>query len=190
MVLRPLLNTNLLKTSHNHTHMIEVIRLSHRLPRDSRTTTHCALVARAFGATQFTYGGQKDKGFEAAVNKVTEQFGGPFTVTYEKNTTAHIKKRKEEGFTIAHATMYGEQVQTLNLKKHKKLLIIIGGERVEPIIYELADYNVSVTNQPHSEVMALGYILDYYLERKELTKTFKNAKKQVIPQKKGKLVKS
>ena len=44
--------------------MIEVVRLSHRLPRDIRITTHCALTARAFGATKFIYGGQKDKGCE------------------------------------------------------------------------------------------------------------------------------
>ncbi len=172
--------------------MIEIIRLSHRLPRDTRTTTHCALVARAFGADQFTYSGRKDKGLETSVNKVTDQFGGPFSITYEKNVINHIKKRKQAKFIIVHLTAYGLQVQKeiAKIRKHKKVCIIIGSERVEPKIYELADYNISVTNQPHSEVMALGYTLDYYFQRKELTKSFTNKKKQIMPQQKGKLLKT
>ena len=46
---------------------ISVLRLDHRLPRDERITTHVALVARAFGASEMIYTGQYDSGLEKSI---------------------------------------------------------------------------------------------------------------------------
>ena len=171
--------------------MIEVVRLSHRLPRDIRITTHCALTARAFGATKFIYGGQKDKGCEASIIKVTEEFGGPFAIVYEKEIIKYLKEKKKEGYHLVHLTMYGLPIQDKieRIRACKKIIFIIGGERVEGEIYYLAHDNIAITQQPHSEVMAIGYALDFYSNRKMLHKQFMNAKKEVVPQERGKLVK-
>jgi tRNA (cytidine56-2'-O)-methyltransferase len=155
---------------------IEVLRLSHRLPRDERISTHVALVARAFGAASIAYTGQHDAGFELSVSKICENWGGRtqagsgFSVSYEKSAVSFIKSRKRDGFAIIHLTMYGLPVQDVvpEIKGREKLLIIVGSEQVPGEIYALADYNASVTNQPHSEVAALAITLDRIMGGREL----------------------
>ena len=57
-----------------------------------------------------------------------------------------------------------------------------------PEIYALADSNIAVSSQPHSEVAALAVFLHEYFDGKELEKKFKNAKIRVVPQERGKKV--
>src|SRR4030042_472344 len=92
---------------------ITVIRIGHRIARDIRVTTHCALVARAFGAKAITICGEEDR---ELINR--------------------LKKTR----------------------KQKKIAIIVGSQKVPSEVYSLADYNVAVTNQPHSEVAALAIL--------------------------------
>ncbi|MFH0884730.1 MAG: tRNA (cytidine(56)-2'-O)-methyltransferase [Candidatus Micrarchaeota archaeon] len=179
---------------------IEVLRLSHRLPRDERISTHVALVARAFGASRVTYTGQHDAGFESSVARICENWGrktvsgSEFSVSYEKSAVSVIKARKREGFKVIHLTMYGLPVQDAvpALKPCEKLLIIVGSEQVPGEIYALSDYNVSVTNQPHSEVAALAIILDRLMEGKELEAGGFDfgGKISIIPSERGKKTKS
>ena len=42
----------------------------------------------------------------------------------------------------------------------KDILFIVGAEKVPPWVFESADYNVAVGNQPHSEVAALAVALN------------------------------
>ena len=90
-----------------------------------------------------------------------------------------------------HLTVYGLSVQNeiSKIKKFDNILIIVGGSKVPGEIYQLSDFNISVTNQPHSEVSSLSIFLDKYFDSQELEKKFKNAKSIIIPQEKGKLVK-
>ncbi|NIS35916.1 MAG: tRNA (cytidine(56)-2'-O)-methyltransferase, partial [Actinobacteria bacterium] len=39
------------------------------------------------------------------------------------------------------------------------LLVVVGAAKVSFDVYEAADWNVAVTNQPHSEVAALAVFL-------------------------------
>jgi tRNA (cytidine56-2'-O)-methyltransferase len=57
-------------------------------------------------------------------------------------------------------------------------------------VYQLSDWNISVTNQPHSEVAALSILLDRFFEGRELKKEFKNARIKIVPQEKGKKITS
>jgi len=68
-------------------------------------------------------------------------------------------------------------------------LIIVGAEKVPPYFYEVADFNVSVTNQPHSEVAALALFLDRYTKGAWQKKKF-DGNIEIIPSNKGKKVKS
>ncbi|HII08143.1 MAG TPA: tRNA (cytidine(56)-2'-O)-methyltransferase, partial [Methanosphaera sp.] len=63
----------------------------------------------------------------------------------------------------------------------KDKLIIVGGSRVPTEVYELADWNLSVTNQPHSEVAALAICLHYVMDAKELDIVYEDSKMQIIP---------
>jgi len=165
-----------------------VLRLGHRRVRDQRISSHCALVARAFGANGMIYSGDKDENLEKSIRKVVDNWGGPFMINYEKNWKKVIKNWN--GLKV-HLTFYGLPIQDKinEIRKIKEnLLVIVGSEKVPTEVYQLVNWNVAVTNQPHSEVASLCYFLDYYFERKELNKTFKKAKLKIIPNEKGKKV--
>ncbi len=164
-----------------------VLRLGHRVSRDQRISTHCGLVSRAFGADGIVYSGEKDEKLLESVRNVAKEWGGEFEVKYERNWKSFVRGWK--GKTV-HLTMYGLPVQEVmgRIKKEKNILVIVGGEKVPPEVYELADFNVSVTNQPHSEVAALAIFLDRFFGGKELDRKFPGAKKVVIPQERGKKV--
>ena len=173
---------------------IEILRLSHRLPRDERISTHVALVARAFGASSITYTGQHDSGLEDSVKRICDRWGGKapaghFSITYEKSAIPFIKRKKKEGFAIIHTTMYGLPVQEkLSELKQKKLLIVVGSEHVPGQVYQLADLNIAVTSQPHSEVAALAIILDRLMGGKELEPRDFGGKVHIVPSARGKNV--
>ncbi len=171
--------------------MIEILRLSHRPFRDKRLTTHVALAARAFGADSIAYSGIKDSKLEANIKSTVDRFGGKFTISYVSNPITYIKEKKAAGHTIIHLTVYGLAFQDKILQlRNKNILLIVGSEKVKPEIYNLADYNLSVTSQPHSEVSALSTFLHEYFQGKELKKEFNNARLKILPSEKGKLVNS
>jgi len=158
--------------------MIEILRLGHRIQRDKRISTHVALVARAFGADRLFYTGQRDKGMEESVAKIVKNFGGDFSVSHAKSVSDLVKDK-----TIVHLTMYGADFKKYVGKVKGDVLIIVGGEKVPPEIYGMADYNLGVGNQPHSEVAALGIFLDHLGKFKKF-----KGKVEIIPDLKGKKI--
>ncbi|NUN11059.1 tRNA (cytidine(56)-2'-O)-methyltransferase [Candidatus Micrarchaeota archaeon] len=142
---------------------VTVLRLGHRKERDKRISTHCGLVARAFGASEIIYAGEEDSTLVNSLDKVSEKWGGKFKARYTRSPLAEVKKFKKKGGVVVHATMYGENFWDVKIPK-KPLMIIIGAEKVPREYYELADYNVAIGNQPHSEVAALSILLYYWLE--------------------------
>src|SRR3989344_4749360 len=109
---------------------VEIFRLSHRLPRDQRISTHIGLVARAFGASSVFYSGMKDSSMENSISNITSKFGGPFSIEYIKEEIKFIKQKSKDGFKIIHLTMYGIPIQKkiTAIKRNRKILIIVGGE--------------------------------------------------------------
>jgi len=87
--------------------------------------------------------------------------------------------------------MYGQELEKAAPKIRKlkgDLVIVVGGEKVPREVYEQANFNVSVTLQPHSEVAGIAVFLDRLFQGKELAKEFRKPTIRVIPQDKGKKV--
>jgi len=171
---------------------ITVLRLGHRIARDKRTTTHAALVARAFGAREIILT-VEDKNIKKTIEKVNENFGGNFKVIFVSAWKKLIVKWKREGNLIVHLTMYGipvdEKVNEIRKAGKKKILVVIGAEKVPGEVYGLADFNIAVGNQPHSEVSALAIFLDRYFGGKALeTASQFRGKLKIMPSEKGKKV--
>lgn len=173
---------------------ITVLRLGHRVARDKRITTHVALVARAFGASEIVLT-EEDKRIEETIKKVNENFGGDFKIFYEKNWKKMIKEKKKNS-VIVHLTMYGmpieekiEEIRKKCEKEKKGIVVIVGAEKVPGEVYKLADYNIAILNQPHSEVSALAIFLDRFFKGKEfeLAEKFKG-KLKIKPSERGKKV--
>ncbi|MCX8179131.1 MAG: tRNA (cytidine(56)-2'-O)-methyltransferase [Candidatus Aenigmarchaeota archaeon] len=166
---------------------LTLLRLGHRIFRDQRITTHCALTARAFGCDKMIYSGEKDTEMEKSVEDVVKRWGGNFEIIYEKNWKKVVKSFSGKKVLL---TMYGINLPNIieKIREIKDMLIIVGSEKVPAEIYELIDYQVAVTLQPHSEVAALAVFLDYYFEGKEMEKEFENAKIKIVPKEKGKKI--
>jgi len=167
--------------------MINILRIGHRIDRDKRITTHVALVARAFGADRI-FIDRQDKKLEETIRTTVKHFGGNFQIETGINPKKIIKKW--DG-VIIHLTMYGERLDSSinQINKDENILIIIGAEKVPVEIYDYADYNISIGNQPHSEVAALAIFLDRFSNGEWKNNCF-NGEIEIIPCKKGKQVKS
>jgi len=165
--------------------MITVLRIGHRISRDKRITTHVALVARAFGADRILIDTKDDK-MEKNIRSICVRFGGDFEI---QSGVDRKKIIREWNGTIVHLTMYGERLDKSvdKIDRNEDLLIVVGAEKVPPEMYEIADFNVSVGNQPHSEVAALAIFLDRYKEGSWQDKKF-NGNIEILPRNKGKKV--
>ncbi len=169
--------------------VIEVIRIGQRLVRDDRVTTHVALVSRAFGAEKI-FMTEVNPEIKDTLAKINKTWGGNFIVEFIDKWKPIVKKKKDENFKIIHLTMYGESINTVQeqLQKEENLLVVVGAEKVPREIYELADFNVGVGNQPHSEISALAILLDRIQKGEQFEKSFPNAERKIMPTKNGKNV--
>ncbi|UTF53671.1 tRNA (cytidine(56)-2'-O)-methyltransferase [Natronosalvus rutilus] len=170
---------------------VAVLRLGHRPGRDERMTTHVGLTARALGADRVLLPDNAGQSLETVAD-ITERFGGPFAVELTDSTQGVV--RGWEG-KVVHLTMYGERVQDVEdavRRAHHEdgdpLLIVVGAEKVPFDVYEEADWNVGVTNQPHSEVAGLAVFLDRLFEGRELEREWEGADRRVVPMETGKRV--
>lgn len=168
--------------------VIEVLRIGQRLVRDDRVTTHVALVARAFGASRI-YMNEVNPEIKDTLEKINKTWGGDFKISFIDNWRQVIKEKKEST-KIIHLTMYGENINDIesNLKDKDDFLIVVGAEKVPREVYNLADYNIAIGGQPHSEVSALAVLLDRVLKGKQFQASFENAHRKIIPTKQGKNV--
>ena len=177
---------------------VVVLRYGHRPGRDDRMTTHVGLTARALGADRVILPDNAGQSAET-VRDITDRFGGPFTVELREDQNAIV--RDFEG-VVVHLTMYGERIQDVEAEIReaagfddesdaaslRDLLVVVGGEKVPWALYERADFNVGVTNQPHSEVAGLAVFLDRLFEGDELNREWSDGDRRVVPEAVGKTV--
>lgn len=173
---------------------IIILRLGHRIQRDQRMTTHVALTARALGAEGMLLDSE-DRGIEKSIEDASVSWGGSFYVRRIASWKGEIKKWKEAGGKVLHLTMYGinlpDAMQEI-VAATDRLMIVVGAEKVPPGLYELADWNVAVGNQPHSEVGALAIALDRLAAasgKDALRTQFTGGELEIVPKRRGKEVK-
>ncbi|MEM3906617.1 MAG: tRNA (cytidine(56)-2'-O)-methyltransferase [Nitrososphaerota archaeon] len=173
---------------------VTVLRLGHRIKRDQRITTHVALTARALGVDEIIFTGEKDDILISSINRVVEKWGGKFKIRYSNSWKEIISNAKSHGDYIVHLTMYGANLPEVldEIKenfKRRNLLVIVGGAKVPAEIYRLADINVAITNQPHSEVAALALFLRDLIGNSVYNQKFPDAKITIHPSRAGKAAK-
>ncbi|MCY0867956.1 MAG: tRNA (cytidine(56)-2'-O)-methyltransferase [Desulfurococcus sp.] len=171
---------------------VYVLRYGHRPGRDKRITTHVALVARAFGASGFILGDVVDERIHNSLEKVVEWWGGRLHFEMGVNSQKYCIEWKKNGGVVVHLTMYGvhlddiiDEIRGLG----RDILVVVGSRKVPGFFYQIADYNVAVGHQPHSEVAALAVFLDRLFNGRELHLKFPDAALEVEPSPRGKKVK-
>jgi len=166
---------------------VAILRIGHRPERDQRVTTHVGLTARALGAGGM-YLAEADKGVVQSIADVVERWGGDFFCEDRVKWRSCIREWKAGGGVVVHLTMYGLNLPGVigEIRTCTKILVIVGAEKVPGEIYGLADYNVAVTGQPHSEISSLALFLDRLFEGSEFDREFSGAKIRIVPTKAGK----
>ncbi len=167
---------------------IVVLRLGHRFERDKRITTHVGLVARAFGAEEMLMT-VRDSHVEESLHDVVQRWGGNFRLRVEVDWKTEATRWKELGGKVVHLTMYGTNLTDVidSIKSCENIMTIVGAEKVPSELYELADWNVSIGNQPHSEVAALAVFLDRVFQGKKMIQEFPGALR-IVPSARGKKI--
>ena len=167
--------------------MLVVLRLGHRPERDKRVTTHVCLTARALGADAVLVDAPDQK-LERTMAGVTERFGGKFTIRTGVEWRPYL--RSFQG-TRVHLTMYGERLDAAlkRIPRQGDLLVVVGAEKVPPLVYGLADFNVAVGNQPHSEVAALAVFLERFSSGTWEKRRWRG-RMSILPSKRGKRVRT
>ncbi|NPE27815.1 tRNA (cytidine(56)-2'-O)-methyltransferase [Methanococcoides sp. SA1] len=168
---------------------VVILRLGHRPERDKRITTHVGLTARALGAEGMLLA-SNDKGIKNVIEDVADRWGGDFYVENDVNWKEEIIKWKEDGGKVCHLSMYGINLPDAagEMKLCDKLMIAVGAEKVPTEIYNMADWNVAVGNQPHSEVAAVALTMDRIAQEETLNREFGDAELTIVPTECGKRV--
>ncbi len=177
--------------------LVTILRIGHRIKRDKRITTHLALVARALGASRIVIAGETDNNIKKSLEKVVSEWGGSFHIDFIKyeDWIEIITAWKKNNGGIIHLTMYGVNIEEFQRsseffylrnseEKLNKLLIIVGGEKVPKKVFKLADWNIGISNQPHSEVASLAIFLEKLIPQ-SLNIKFLNPKRKINPSIKG-----
>jgi tRNA (cytidine56-2'-O)-methyltransferase len=170
--------------------MIEVLRLGYRLVRDARTSTHLALVARAFGADAIWFT-ELEPEVERSLAKVGTKWGGAFKVREVENWRGLLEKWKNGGGAVVHLTMYGLPVDSVLESIRSRavdLLIVVGSSKIPREVFKLSDHNVAIGHQPHSEVAALAVFLDRWLAGEGLKRQFPDYIVRVSPSERGQVI--
>jgi len=163
------------------------LRLGHRPERDKRITTHVGLVARAFGASEMLLTG-RDAHIEESLKDAASRWGGSFA-SIRRLLEGRGHSLEGGGRKVVHLTMYGSNLPDVidEIRGCQSLLVAVGAEKVPAEMYQLADWNVAVGNQPHSEVAALAVFLDRLFLGRELVEDFAGGLK-IVPMQHGKQV--
>jgi len=129
-----------------------------------------------------------DPGVITSITDVASRWGGDFFVENGVSWRRCIGDWKAGGGRVAHLTMYGLRMTDVidDIRREERVLVVVGAEKVPGDIYGLADYNVSVTTQPHSEISSLALFLDHLFEGRELNREYPDAKIRIEPAKAGK----
>jgi tRNA (cytidine56-2'-O)-methyltransferase len=128
----------------------------------------------------------EDKVLEESIQSVVRRFGGDYMI---KTGVSWKKMLKEFDGDIVHLTMYGQRLEEglPKISRERDVLIVVGAEKVPPEVYQSADHNISVGNQPHSEIAALAIFLDRFTDGRNLYSD-RNGDMTVIPNERGKTV--
>jgi tRNA (cytidine56-2'-O)-methyltransferase len=121
-----------------------------------------------------------------SLRRVAAKWGGSFEVLPVTNWRTIVR---EHPGGVVHLTMYGLDLERLlpRLRRESSLLFVVGGAKVPPELYRLADFNVAVGGQPHSEVAALAVALERVLGPPRRGSA-RGARLRIVPSARGKRV--
>lgn len=146
------------------------------------------LVARAFGASEIVFTSDNKKLISKSqrfCKGMCADWGGRFNISFTSNWKAYIKNKKN--YKTVYLTRYGIPMKQMRytLRAYKNLLVIASFSEEINALYEFADFNISITSQPHTIASSITALLLAYYRDREPSIHFENAKYKIIPEPHG-----
>lgn len=147
-----------------------------------------SLTSRAFGAGNITICESDMKTIKkstAYLNKIKSNWGGNFSINFITNWKEFIKSRKNT-YKMIYLTRYGSDIKKTNtIQTYKNIMLIVSNSENIKELYNIADFNISITTQPHTIISSIAVFLNIYYRGRELAMHFENAKYKIIPSSHG-----
>ncbi|MDE1870660.1 MAG: tRNA (cytidine(56)-2'-O)-methyltransferase [Candidatus Micrarchaeota archaeon] len=141
------------------------------------------LTSRALGASEITFVGIADRKILGYVSKLNKNWGGRFRVNFAKSHRELLAPSSK--YIKVYLTRYGVPLheKKYSLKTYRNILLIVtlkDNDKAKQV-HKLADFNISVSSQPHCSSAAIAIFLHEFYNGRELAMHFENAKYKVIP---------
>ncbi|MGC8496118.1 MAG: hypothetical protein ACP5MX_02845 [Candidatus Micrarchaeia archaeon] len=144
-------------------------------------SVNLAQTARAFGASEIIFVSKPDPRLKRNISLLNSKWGGSFSVGFARDYAEVVKAK--QSYKIIYLTRFGTPISKTiyAIKTYKNLLVVITTKEALAEILKIADFEVSLTTQPHSGSSALAVLLHMFYEGRELAMHFENAKYKIVP---------
>jgi tRNA (cytidine56-2'-O)-methyltransferase len=117
------------------------------------------------------------------MENLNKKWGGRFKVQFAKNYKEALKSASK--YAKVYLTRYGMPLQDKSyvLKTYKNMILIVtsrDGDEMNPM-HKIADFNISVSSQPHCSAAAIAIFLHEFYNGRELAMHFENAQFKLVP---------
>ncbi len=145
------------------------------------------LTSRALGASEVTFVGKRDSKLVRYMESINKKWGGKFKVQFAKSYKEALKSATK--YKKVYLTIYGSPLQDKSyvLKTYKNMVVIVSLKENAELnaIHKLADFNISITTQPHCSAAAIAVFLHEFYNGRELAMHFENAQYKLVPKGQG-----
>lgn len=140
------------------------------------------LAARAFGAANVTFVGKKSPKIDRYFKALNRKWGGSFAVSFTNDWEGYLADKKN--YKTIYLTRYGTPISKVeySLKTYKNILVIVTLSESIKSLYNMSDFNVSISTQPHCAAAAIAVFLHTFYQGRELAMHFENAQLKVVPE--------
>ena len=144
------------------------------------------MTSRAFGASKVAFTIKEDRKVQNTLRKVSKEWGGKFSIAF--NTDYMKMIGNSPNYKTVFLTQYGVPVEKVkhSIRTYKNMTIVVAlSSKYTQKLMEVADFNVSITTQPHSSTSAIAVFLNTYFNGRENAIQFENATTKIIPAERG-----
>ncbi len=98
---------------------------------------------------------------------------------FEKNWKGVIERSKN--YEKVYLTLGGVAINKIiyRIRTYKNVMLIVTLQGKERSFEQFADFNISITNQPHSTISSIAVFLHMFYSGRELAIRFNNAKYKI-----------
>jgi tRNA (cytidine56-2'-O)-methyltransferase len=152
---------------------------------DYANNLNLCLTARALGASEMIFTTKKDARLVRYISGLERKWGGRFRIDFVNNYKTVLKKAVN--YKKVYLTRYGVPLHKMSymLNTYKNIMLIVSPTSSSPKLHNIADFNISVTDQPHCSAAAIAVFLHDFYRGRELAVHFENAKYKVLPKEHG-----